>query len=258
MKVKPIAVRTVRLAKKNLPTILTIVGVVSTVGAVVAAIRATPEATRLISEAKREKIEDPCSTDISEVELTKREIVKVVWKCYIPTATAVCMSAGCMIYANSINLKRNAALATLCTATDMAYREYRNKVSETLGEAADKTVRDAIAKDKLDKHPLSEAKVSTKLGDTKCFETWSGRYFDHDVEKIKHAINEFNRRVIIDGFASLNDFYYDIGLDNVKNGDDIGWKPDTGLLEIAWSAQLTDDGQPCVVLDFVTIPKPDY
>lgn len=59
-------------------------------------------------------------------------------------------------------------------------------------------------------------------------------------------------------YVSLNDFYYKIGLDNTKIGDDLGWNIENGLIELHFSSQLAADGTPCLVMDYQVAPKYDY
>jgi hypothetical protein len=56
-------------------------------------------------------------------------------------------------------------------------------------------------------------------------------------------------------YISLNEFYYALGLDDAPFGDDLGWNVTRGLIEIDFGAQLDSDGIPCVVLNYVIVPK---
>lgn len=235
---------------KHSPAILVGIGIAGMLSTTVLAVKATPKALTLIEEAKAEK----------EVEkLTPIETVKVAWTCYIPAAVTGVLSAACLIGANSVNARRNAALATAYTLSETALREYKDKVVETIGEKKEETIRDAVAKDKIERNPVVNNEVFiTDKGNTLCYEPISGRYFESDIDKIKRAENEINRQVLRDGFASLNDFYYEIGLKSTKQGDDLGWNYDRGLIDLTFSSQLTDDGRPCLVMNFTVAPKYDY
>ena len=50
-------------------------------------------------------------------------------------------------------------------------------------------------------------------------------------------------------YISLNEFYYAIGLDGIKVGEDLGWNIDTGYIELDFSSQLAKDDTPCLVID---------
>ena len=84
------------------------------------------------------------------------------------------------------------------------------------------------------------------------------RYFYSDIDQIKKAINELNRRMLNEMYVSLNDFYDELNLRHSGNGYDLGWKLDDGLVEVDFSSQLSDDGRPCLVLEYMVAPRYDY
>lgn len=238
------------LLKKNAPEILTGLGITGMITTTVLAVKATPKALMLIEEKK---------LDLDKEELTPVEVVRTVWPCYISPLILGCMSIGFLVGANSVHTRRNAAIATAYALSETALKDYRDKVVETLGEKKDRTVRDAIAKDKIEQNPVSKNEIIiTDKGDTLCYEPLSGRYFKSDIDKIKKAINEINRRLLFDNYISLNDFYDAIGLSETKMGDDLGWNVQQSLLEVDFSSQLADDGTPCLVIDFEKAPTYDY
>lgn len=237
-------------AKKHTPEILTGIGVAGLLATTVMAVKATPKALMLIHEK-----EDDLKVD----RLNATETVKAAWKCYIPSAVTGVASVACIIGASSVNAKRNAALATAYTLSETALKEYRSKVIETVGEKKEQTIKDAITKDKLDKHPVDRSEIIvTEKGETLCYDIFTGRYFKSDVDKLKRAVNDLNEQLLNDGSVSLNDFYYLIGLDSVKRGDDLGWDTRKGQVRLEFSSQLASDGTPCLVLDFAVAPIYDY
>ena len=242
--------------KKHSPEILTGIGIAGMITTTVLAVRATPKALQLIEQAGYEKGSDENPTmDMEFTSLTTVETIKVVWKCYIPSAVVGITSILCLIGASSVNVRRNAALATAYTLSETAMREYRDKVVKTIGEKKERSVRDAIAKDKIEQNPVTNSEVIiTDKGDTLCFDMLSGRYFKSDIEKLRKGINELNRLMLSDGYVSLNDFYYEIGLENIKIGDTIGWNYDKGLVDIDFSSHLAADGTPCLAINFSIAP----
>lgn len=240
------------------PELLTGVGIAGMFTTVGLAIAATPKAMRAIEAEKVKKVEESEET-IVDPTLTKGEVFKATWKYYIPTAVTGVLSTACIIGSTSINARRNVALAAAYTLSDTALKEYQNKVVETIGEKKEQVVRDAIAKDKIDKNPVSSTEVIiTERGNTLCYDAFSDRYFKSDIEKLKKAANELNRRMLNDMYVSLNEFYYEIGLNGTKIGDDLGWNVDKGLIDLRFSAQVADDGNPCLVVEFEVAPKYNY
>ena len=241
---------TKKALSRHSPAILTGVGITGMITTTVLAVKATPKALWLIEEAEDEKRDD----------LTPIEMVKATWKCYIPAATTCVFSTACLIGAGSVHARRHAALATAYNLSETAFVEYRGKVIETIGEKKEKTVRDKVAKEKIEQNPPSQSTVIvTGNGDALCYEPASGRYFKSNIDKIKRAEMEIVKEMQQDvcGYASLNEFYDEIGLDRTSIGNEMGWNA-MYLPEVDFSSILTEDDQPCVVVNYGNPPKYDF
>ena len=240
-----------RVLTKYSPGILTGIGITGMIGATFMAVKATPKALYLI-EAKKEE---------SEVEeLTPVETIKTCWTCYIPATLTTVLSAVCLIGASTVSAKRNAALATAYSISEAALREYQEKVVEVIGEKKEKAVRDAVAKDQIDRDPVtkSEVVIIDSNSNTLCYEPLSGRYFKSTIDKIKKAEIKLDRQMIQEMYVSLNDFYWEIGLDETDLGDKMGWNLSKGYMDLSFSSQLADDGTPCAVIVYGIPPVYDY
>lgn len=240
-----------RVLTKYSPGILTGIGITGMIGATFMAVKATPKALYLI-EAKKEE---------SEVEeLTPVETIKTCWKCYIPATLTTVLSAVCLIGASTVSTKRNAALATAYSISEAALREYQEKVVEVVGEKKEKAVRDAVAKDQIERDPVtkSEVVIIDSNSNTLCYEPLSGRYFKSTIDKIKKAEIKLDRQMIQEMYVSLNDFYWEIGLDGTDLGDKMGWNLSKGYMDLSFSSQLADDGTPCAVIVYGIPPVYDY
>jgi hypothetical protein len=220
---------------------------------VVMAVRATPKALQLMKEhAYNEDLE------IYE-DLTKLEIVKITWPCYIPAAVTCCLSIVCLIGARSVNAQRNAALAAVYALSESRLKEYQDKVIETIGEKKEQSIRDAISKDRIDRNPVRNNEVYiTEKGTMLCCDTISRRYFKSDINLIRKAESTLNRQLRQEEYVSVNDFYYEIGLPYTKMGDILGWNIDDGDIELRFSSQLAEDDTPCLVIDYQIAPRYDY
>ena len=245
------AMRNMRTAvKKHSPEILTGIGIAGMITTTVMAVRATPKALILIEEKKDE---------LEVNELTPKETIQAAWTCYIPTAAIGTVSIACLIGASSVNMRRRAALATAYALSESALKEYQEKVVETIGEKKEQSIRDAVAKDKIEKNPVTNREVIiTERGNTLCYDAVSGRYFKSDIDKLKKAANELNRQMRDEMYISLNDFYYEIGLNPVSIGDELGWNSDQGYIDLSFSSQLADDGTPCLVIEYHIAPRYDF
>lgn len=248
---------------KHGPEILTGIGIAGMFATVVLAVRATPSALVDIQNAKDQKFNDQVDAgkDPEEVDdtLTPVETVKATWKRYIPATVTATMSTACLIGASSVNSKRNAALTTAYTIADAALRDYQDKTLETIGEKKEQAIRDAIAKDKLDKDPVTEKEVIiTGSGTTRCYDPISGRYFESDVQTIRTAESVLSRRLIHDMYVSLNDFYWELGLDGTEIGDQLGWNIDNPIELGQFSSHVARDGIPCLTINYRIAPKYGY
>lgn len=241
---------------KHSPEILIAVGIASGISATVTAVRATPKALEIIeSEKKKRKQVDIDTGFEKEGYISKTDCIKLCWKLYLPSVLFTGFSILCLVTSNKANAKQKAALATAYTLSETARRDFREKALERLGEKKVAEVDKDIAKEKVEKTPQPKEIIITEGGgEVLCLDTISGRYFKSSMEKIQKAANEVNRRMRNDIYIPLNDFYYEIDLEPIKIGNDIGWNIDDGYLEPTFSSILDSNGKPCLVLDYVTCP----
>lgn len=254
---------------RHSPEILTGIGIAGMITTTVLAVKATPKALSLIEKKKEELNDEQINTSLNKGsdlrncnEITKlgfRDTVATTWKCYVPAAVTATMSVACLIGASSVHVKRNAVLATAYRLSETALTEYREKVIETIGEKKEEAIRDKVNKERIEKNPVSSHEIFlTEKGNTLCYDHTTDRYFKSDIDKINKAVNEMNARILHEGYVSLNDFYSELGLHHTSLGDKMGWNSDMGLISISFSAQVADDGNPCLVLDYDKAPKYEF
>ena len=234
--------------KKHSPEILTGIGIIGMIATTVTAVQATPKALRLIDE--REIKENK--------RLNAAEIVKTTWKCYIPAAVTGTLSIACLIGSSAVNTNRNAALATAYTISEAALREYQDKTLEVVGVKKEQAIRDAVAKEQLERARIEEHDVVfTSGGETLCYDPLTDRCFKSDIETLRRAENTLNKRMRDEICITLNDFFAEIGLDACDSavGDQLGWDIDKGYIELYFSAQLDKHGVPCLVLGHRNPPQ---
>lgn len=239
--------------ERESPTILTGLGLGGIAATAILAVRATPKALYLLEKEGEERYRD----ESKRTPITKLDTIKIVWKCYVPAVLVGMATGACFIGAHSINLRRNAALASLYTITEASLKTYQEKVIEVIGKNKEEKIHDAIVQDKIDQNPLSKTQVIvTGKGETLFYDSWSGRYFKSDLEKVRKIQNDLNHDLLGgDMYLSLNSFYTDLGLENIKGGEEIGWSFDYGMLDIKFTSKITDDGNPCIVLEYPIKPK---
>lgn len=236
---------------KHSPEILTGLGIAGMITTTVLAVKATPKALNLIEDRKEELDLHPSE------KLHPMEVVKVSWKCYIPAAITGVSSVACLIGASSVNARRNAALATAYNLSTTALAEYKEKVIETIGEKKEQVVRDKVAEERLKKEPVNQSAIIVSgKGSTRCFDTITKQRFTSDIETIRRIVNDLNERMINgEDYISLNEFYYELGIDGTSIGDELGWNITHGKIKVDFNAQLDSDGVPCIVIDYVVAPE---
>lgn len=188
---------------------------------------------------------------------TKDRVLKAA-PAYIPTIILATATIACIIGARTTSAKQTAALASAYTIATEAAARYRDKVIEVVGEEKAKEVDEKIADEQLKAHPLSEQQpIVVGTGKVLCFDSLSSRYFMSDMETLRKVQNDMNRIILDDMYASLNDFYYRIGLDPMNLGEELGWTIDS-LIDLKFTSRLSEDGQPCLVVNYESSPRSDF
>lgn len=237
-----------KLLSDNMPTVLTSVSVVGVLSTTILAVKNTPYAYRDILDAKSELGRD----------ITPVETVRLTWKYYVPAAIMGAITISSIIGVNAISTKRQAALAGLYTITDKAFSEYKDKVVEIVGEKKEQEVRDEVAKERMEKDPVTSKEVYiTGMGEHLCYDALSGRYFKSDIETIRSAVNDINSQILDDMYASVNDFYRKIGLPETQMGDEAGWTT-ARKLEIDFASHISANGTPCLSIGYGAEPTREY
>lgn len=238
--------------KKHSSTILTVAGAVGVVATAVAVAKATPKAMKLVEKATDEKGE----------KLTPMETIVVAGPAYIPSAAICTSTIICIFGANKLNKHQQAALASAYALADNAYKEYRGKVKELLGDETDVKIREAIAKDKRDEDVVAYAPGITTLaarGEKMLFyEEYRGAYFEATMEDVLNAQYHLNRNFALRGYANLNELYEFLGLEKTEFGDILGWDwnemIESGLtpwIDFNNHMVVMDDGLECCMIESV-------
>lgn len=245
-----------KFVNKNSPSILTGLGVAGLFTTVAMAIYATPRALERIQiEEERRWDEADIPDGDSIAPMTPVEILQVTWKEYIPTAIMLAATATCIIGSNSVNMRRNSALAAIYSLSETAAREYKSKVKKTVGAKKEQEISDDLDQDRLNNHPVdSRYIIPSGNGDFLCYDSLSGRYFRSTVEKLRKIENDYNKRLLSEMYLSLNDLYSEMNLENINLGEDMGWVVDKEMLEFNITTKVASTGEPCLVIGYRTVP----
>ena len=214
----------------------TILSVAAAAGVVLTAVetaKATTKAQSLIDMNKAEP-------------MTKKEVVKDCWKYYIPAAVVGAGTIACIIGSNGLNKKTQAELMAAYVAVQQTYSNYRKKVAEQVGAAAEND----ICKE-------SQKEVQSVDGDVVrlFYEPNAKKYFHATMAQVIEAAYIFNRALAVEGGVSLNDWYSFLNTDELTitpEGDLKGWCIDQLVddwdycwMEFEYDKQTTDDGLEC-------------
>lgn len=235
-----------QFAVKNAPIILTVSGVAGSVTALGMGITATPKAVKALEKAKSEKKE----------ELKIIDKVKILGPLYWPCATAEVMAIACIIASHKVDARRQAALLAAYQLSENKLKDYQDKVIKTFGESKNVEVKDRIAGEQIKANPPADDRIIfTGNGNSLCYDAVSGRYFYNNIETVKQAMNQINRRMLSEESIQLNDFYEEIGMPSIEIGDVMGWLGfGNSEFDIHFSSQLTQDGKPCLVMNYDVFP----
>ena len=235
---------------KHSPDILIGMGITGMVSSTILAVKATPKAMTLIEEKKKE---------LKTEKIPAGELAKIVGKCYSFATASGVLGVVCIVGGCSVKNKRNAAIAAAYSLSESSFKTYQEKTLEHIGEKKEQVIREAVAKEAINKVPIKESEiVVTGKGDVLCYDSLSGRYFKSCMEDIRKAENNLNRRMRDENCISLNEFYIEIGLREISIGDLLVWHIDNGYIDIDPSTQLTEDDRPCIVLNYRNMPKYYY
>jgi len=242
-----LAKRASKFATDNSPTILTGIAVAGTVMTAYLAGKASYKAADVIEGERLMALPE---------KLEFKDKVRAVWTLYIPAVGTGLLTVTCIIGANRIGARREAAMAAAYVLGEKAFDEYRKKVVEKIGDKKEELIRAEVVQDRVNANPPNQLLIAGS-GSVLCYEAFTGRYFISDVEALRKAENVINHRLIHDNYVSLSDFYDEVGLAHTSVSDDLGWNLDK-MLELHFTAVLTELDKPCVSIEFTAVPIRGY
>lgn len=250
-----------KFVSKNLPTIMTVCGIAGMGYTAYEVSRSTLEADKAIKEAKAVKEE-------AGEELTKKEkaiiILKKCWKAFL----AGLITIGFFCGANHISLKRQAVLSAAYAMTTNEFKEYKEKVKETLGEKKSEKIEDDIAAEKIASYHFSEANPVGGSGPL-WIDAWTNTAYRGNLEDIRKVVNDLNDdlyqskgKAYFSGEITMNDVLYAIGaachapqLGSVSLGEQFGFRADlTGPIDLDIRYGKASNGEPCGYINLKPLP----
>ena len=232
---------TAYLAEKS-PTIFTGIAVGSSIASVALAIKATPKAMKLLEEKRKNSPGE---------KIAKKEVVKTVWSCYIPTALTLSLSVFSVIMAHRTSMRKNAALAAALSMSEQALQTFAQKSVKRIGEKKTEEIKAEAIEEEIAKNPPTDYNTEhSGKGDVLFYIPLNGRYFYHDIESVRKAINDFNFDLRDEMEKALNELYYNLGIASDVLGNCVGWNINyKGPIDYNLVAVKATDGKPCLALE---------
>ena len=215
---------------KNSPLISMGGAGVGYIGAAFLAVRATKKALRKVDEV-RENL--PVN-----VQLTKKDIVKLTWKYYIPTVSLGAGSTVLLCYAGASYEKRNRAALAACAISEQALKEFKEAIEEKLSSEQVQEVYDTVAEKKIERAVASHPEIandSNPDGLYWCLEPIGNHPFRSTETMIMDNISRINMKATSDPFDGeilFEDYCDAIGVERPNLGGCMGWSKERGLIDV--------------------------
>ncbi len=193
--------------------------------------------------------------------LTTKETIITAAPSYILPCTIAGITIGGIFCNHNLNQKEKLALISACALMTTKLEEFKSKVNEIYGESATKKIEDAINEEKASSQASMLVLEQNKL----FYEPISGRLFERTENEVLQAEYHFNRNFILRGYAALNEFYDFLGLEQIPEGDVLGWSMDAGAefygyswVDFEHEEHTTTDGLEVTDIVMPFSPTADY
>ncbi|MBO7080293.1 MAG: hypothetical protein J6W64_10960 [Bacilli bacterium] len=190
---------------KNSPTILSILGATGVIITSGLTIKATIKANNLYNSREDREL------------LTKKDIVKLYWKEYIPSILSASTTIGCIFGANYINQKTRTTLASAYCLLQNSYIEYKNAANE-LYENADSKIQAKICEKKY-----NEKGMVYDDDDNLFYDVLTGQYIECTMDEMLRYEAEFLELLHTRGRVTLNQWSHILGNGSTIIGDELVW-----------------------------------
>lgn len=193
-----------KLIRKDKQFLLNFTSVVGVGLTMFTAIRDTKKACKLVTD-----------------DMTRIEKIKKTWKCYIPSGLVMTSTMLCIIYSDKVSMNEKIALLNTLNTVQDNYRNLKTAVDDTCTPETKEEIIKKTIKKKVPKELYLE-RTSEKI----FYEDYRGIYFTSTIDNVLKAEYLFNKQLSIVGYASLNDFYKLLGLQETDQGHYLGWRVD--------------------------------
>lgn len=217
--------------QKHSPIILTAVGIAGVVTAGVLAARATLKLEETLDNAKL-RLDLAENNDGNKTKAVVQNTLSLV-KLYGPSITLGAASLVCIVSAQGILHKRNAALVVAYKGLETAYQNYRDRVVEAYGEDVDRDFHlglrnEEVTDDKGKKHTVKVPADGVKPTGEYTFlfgpdnPNWVGTHEHNEFFLLQHQA-VLNDLLVARGHVFLNEALDRLGMERTPAGAVTGW-----------------------------------
>lgn len=240
----------------NMSTVLMIGSVMGVIATSISAAMTAPKANEKLRVAENNKEDD----------LTTLDTVKVLLPAYAPSIILGASTIACIIGSNVANKKQLASLSAAVAVGGKYVHQYKGKIREMFGSELDRTIDDEIKVE----HPedtiftydewmgyLDNSSDDNPGTPMLFYDVASGIYFEKTLEQVLLSEYHLNRDYVLNGEVTMDDWWFYLGLDVPKSGNDVIWTPmdaDEYWIDFAHVKRKTEEGAYYYEINIITEP----
>lgn len=232
------------ILKRNLPTILSVLGVVGA-GAV--------GVSAAVAQHKVEKY--------NKNLMDKQEMLKVYAKHYWPTALIFGATGACIIGSNKMSQKQYKELLGAYTALGAGFAGYREAVVQRFGEEVDQELVEESCCVAVSDNQVNLLNTTVPGKELLFREPISGKFFRAQERDVILAEYHMNRNYVLKGSICVGELLYFLGIEPNNAALKYGWNIESGIywVDLRHSeAGKTRDGETYYEIDYLFPPEVDY
>lgn len=161
-------------------------------------------------------------------KMTFSDKVKKTWKCYIPSGMIAASTILCIVYSDHVSQKEKASLLAALMATHNNYKTLRKSVDDACDDDIKNKINNNIIANKVPKDLYIE-----RTGEKLFYEEYTCVFFISTIDAVLKAEYAFNKQLSVVGYATLNDFYEQLGISKTEAGEYLGWSIYDGVNKIS-------------------------
>lgn len=211
--------------KGIMPTALIFVGVAGVVGTCIACGKDTVKAQEELKKLEAEGVKFE----------TKRDKVKSLWKCYIPTIATGGFTILSISMAGYLNHKTEMALAAALALNKDNLKKFESKAREIVGEEKVREIKKEVSKEAAVKSEVRPPKKDICEGMIRIWDPYVEDYIDTTPEKLSLLKLTINEELAKRSEVCYNKVLKVLGHKTSKNLESFGWSLDNEIQTDCWS-----------------------